>query len=263
MLVTQVDAIVVAGESAWCKRYGQQRQPVRLWLLRVLARVLKLDPILPPTEYVGIDAQHCEMQMIAKLQRLGVRVPRVLSADEGELVLSDLGPTLSALCKNEADPHRRYMMVKAGFDALTDLHRRGGYLNQAFARNMTLQWMDGRPQIGFIDFEQDPAEVMSMDAAQARDLLLYSYSTAYLLADDLDSFVELFQRHVRAESDLVQRWCALVIERLCPAIKLCGLVEKKLRLWRKACTRVKITAQSAWMFVCADAEVLFDVLSLI
>jgi tRNA A-37 threonylcarbamoyl transferase component Bud32 len=263
MSVTQVSPVVISGESAWRKCHGMQRQPMRLWLLRMVAKALRLDPLLPPTEHVGADAQRCEREMIGKLHQLGVRVPKIMRFTENELVLSDLGRTLSELCKAEKDCHQRYRMLKAGFDALLDLHQRGGYLNQAFARNMTLQWVDGRPQIGFIDFEQDPLEVMSLQAAQARDLLLYTYSTAYLLADDIDVFVDMFQHHLRLESKEVQRWSMAVIDRLSPLLKIGGFIEKKIRIWRDACITARTAVQSACVLVLPDVEVFFELFSVL
>jgi hypothetical protein len=58
------------------------------------------------------------------------------------------------------------------------VHVRGQHLSQAFDRNL-VQCPDG--VIGYIDFEDDPAEVMTLAECQARDWLSYLHSTAMML----------------------------------------------------------------------------------
>ena len=59
--------------------------------------------------------------------------------------------------------------------AIAAVHARGAYLSQAFARNL-MHCPDG--VIGFIDFEDDPGETLSIAECQARDWLSYLHSTA-------------------------------------------------------------------------------------
>jgi tRNA A-37 threonylcarbamoyl transferase component Bud32 len=65
-------------------------------------------------------------------------------------------------------------LVARGTRALVQVHRSGAYLGQAVARNIVLTGSG----VGFIDFEEDPLEVMSLGEAQARDWLLFSSSIA-------------------------------------------------------------------------------------
>lgn len=88
--------------------------------------------------------------MIRRLATLGVRVPHILEVGDRELLLSDLGATLAETCRREPDASRRRTLVAQGLDALHDLPGRGGYLSQAFARNLTLDAQG----IGFIDLEK-------------------------------------------------------------------------------------------------------------
>jgi hypothetical protein len=148
--------------------------------------------------------------MIRRLAGLGANVPEILHAGETELLLGDLGQTLSQACRDETNPAAREALVALGLSALLDLHLRGGYLSQAFARNMTLR--DGR--IGFIDLEEDPATLMSRAAAQARDVLFYAHSTARFLADRPGVHARLLAAHLAQENPAVRAEVAHTARRL-------------------------------------------------
>ena len=61
---------------------------------------------------------------------------------------------------------------------------------------------DGR--IGFIDLEEDPATMMSLAAAQARDVLFYAHSTARFLADRPGAHATLLSAHLAQETPAVR-----------------------------------------------------------
>jgi tRNA A-37 threonylcarbamoyl transferase component Bud32 len=171
-----VERIDHAGRPAWRKRHAGTERRFRLAALRLLARAGGLTPLLPPRPQSAAEACRTEQAMIARLSALGATVPEVLAVGDTELVLSDLGPTLAQACRRSDAAGRRALLAR-GFAALADLHTRGGHASQAFARNLVV---DG-PRIGFIDLEEDPATVMPLAAAQARDLLLFVHSTARFL----------------------------------------------------------------------------------
>jgi hypothetical protein len=201
----RTERIEFAGRPAWRKRYGPAERQRRMAALRWLADRLQLTPLRPPLPIGGEAACRTEQAMIARLAALGVRVPEVLASGPAELVLSDLGDTLSSRCKAEADPVLRAELLQRGFAALADLHRRGGYLSQAFARNLVA---DGG-QVGFIDLEEDPLTVMPLVAAQARDLLFYVHSTARFLP--IAAYAGLLDASICDEPEAVQaelRWVA-------------------------------------------------------
>lgn len=198
----RVKRIDTAGVRAWRKRYEYEPRRWRLALLRVFVDRLGIECLRPPAMLPPDEARATEKAMIARLQGFGCRVPQILAEDADAIVISDLGPTLASACKRESDAAARARLVESGLEALVDLHRRGGWLNQAFARNLTLS--DGR--IGFIDLDQDPSTVMDQPAAQARDLLLYAYSTVGYFGNDLPRYSELLSRQLASEStDVAQR----------------------------------------------------------
>lgn len=206
----RTERIRFKGRVAWRKRYGAPERRARMAALRWLARRLGASALIAPPPLDPEQACRTEREMIARLDGLGVRVPEVLAIRPTELVLSDLGPTLAIRCKREPDPDRREALVRSGFDALRELHARGGYLSQAFARNMV-----ATPEgIGFIDLEEDPCTAMPLPAAQARDVLLYVHSTARFLADRPERYAELLQAQVAEESPEVRAEISRVARRL-------------------------------------------------
>lgn len=220
MEAPRVERIDLDGRAAWRKRYGAPGRHKRLAVLRWVAHRLGADPLIAPLPLPADAACRTEQAMIGRLRRLGVHAPEILAAADAEIVLSDLGPTLSERCRAEPDPARRERLLAAGFAAIGDLHARGGYLSQAFARNLAL---DEAGRVGFIDLEEDPATVMPLAAAQARDVLLYVHSTARFLADAPERYAALLRRHIATEPVEVRAEVARVAQRLRWLAPLAGL----------------------------------------
>ncbi len=197
MAETRVQRVAESGQVTWRKTYSDGGRRRRIAVLRWVARRLGANALLAPIPLSPELACRTEQAMIRRLATLGARVPKILEVGERELLLSDLGATLAETCRRESDPSRRRELVSLGLDALHDLHRRGGYLSQAFARNLTLDAQG----IGFIDLEEDPATMMSMAAAQARDVLFYAHSTARFLTDLPGEHAHLLAEHLARESD--------------------------------------------------------------
>lgn len=188
----RVERLQLDGRTVWRKRYSAQGRGLRMALLRWVARRIGSVALLPPAPLDADAACATERGMIERLHALGARVPEIIDAGSRELVLSDIGPTLAATCRTTQSADEREALLAAGFAALSDVHARGGYLAQAFSRNLTI--LDGR--VGFIDLEQDPATIMPIAAAQARDTLFYVYSTARFLADDPTCYQRLLAAHL-------------------------------------------------------------------
>jgi len=188
------------GEIVWRKHYGNPGRRLRMAMLRWLARRLGLNALLAPLPLQAEAACTTEASMIARLAALGAHVPSVLEQGERHLLLSHLGPTLGLLCKREPDSEARARLLAHGFDALLDLHSRGGYVSQAVARNLTF---DGE-RVGFIDLEEDPRQMMPLAAAQARDALLWVQSSARFLADSPARYADLLADYLEREAPAVR-----------------------------------------------------------
>ena len=171
-----VESIVIAGRDAWLKAYAQDDgRRLSLGLLDALARRLDIEVLRPPPHPGGGAAKRIEARRIGELAALGVRVPRVLGEGDSTLLLSDLGTTLAAHLRAAEDACAVDALTTRVIDAIAAAHARGAYFGQLVPRNITL---DDSGRVGFIDFEEDPLEVMSLPQAQARDWLLFAFGMA-------------------------------------------------------------------------------------
>lgn len=221
MARTGVHAATWEGQRAWRKTYAEGGHRRRIAALRWVARRLGANALLAPIPLTAERACRTEQAMINRLAALGVRVPPLLQVGERELLLGDLGPTLAVVLRAEPDAGTRRDLVALGLGAIGEVHARGGYLSQAFARNLTL--LDGR--VGFIDLEEDPATTMSLASAQARDLLFYAHSTARFLAGQPGVHASLLRTHLQAVPGEVRAEVARTaraLRWLVPAARLLG-----------------------------------------
>jgi tRNA A-37 threonylcarbamoyl transferase component Bud32 len=168
-----VEPIVIEGQRAWLKQYGEGSRAVALGLLKFIANRFQLDALRPPPHRGGDAARETEARRLAELQAQGVNVPHVIGSGHASLVLGDNGTSFNT-CLRQADDAGRDVLVSAAMHAIAVAHAKGAYFGQPLPRNLT--W-DGA-NIGFIDFEEDPLEVMDLAQAQARDWLMFGYGVA-------------------------------------------------------------------------------------
>lgn len=151
------------------------RGPWRFRVLSALARVTR-NPLLRPVPAPGgAAAQATEVGRLRALASSGVQVPELMHQGPDYIVLRRVnGQPLQDRFTAEAEA--ALGAFKLGLDGLVDLHRRGQYLSQGFARNMLLT-----PEgLWYIDFEDDPLQVMDLPDAQARDLMSYLLSAVWI-----------------------------------------------------------------------------------
>lgn len=179
------EPIVIDGQRAWLKQYGEGGRALALGALTFVSRRLGLDALRPPPHRGGDAARAIEARRLAELRAQEVNVPEVIGQGHAALVLSDNGRSL-ATCLRETDDAGRDVLVSLALAAIAEAHRHGAYFGQPLPRNMTY---DGRA-VGFIDFEEDPLEVMDLAQAQARDWLMFGYGVAKYY----DGRLEVLQR---------------------------------------------------------------------
>ncbi|MEA5122302.1 hypothetical protein [Xanthomonas floridensis] len=167
------EPIVIAGQRVWLKQYRRGNRAVSLGALNFVARRWGLDALRPPPHRGGDAARDLEARRLGELQAQAVNVPRVVGCGQAALVLSDNGRSFAS-CLREADAPERDRLIALAVTAIADAHREGAYFGQPLPRNMTY---DGQA-VGFIDFEEDPLEVMDLAQAQARDWLVFGYGVA-------------------------------------------------------------------------------------
>ncbi|KAF1687516.1 serine/threonine protein phosphatase [Pseudoxanthomonas broegbernensis] len=223
-----VQSMRLAGRRAWIKRYGQGRRRLSLGSLDLVARKLDLPALRPPPHHGGPLAKETERRRIAELDALGVRVPEVLGENGDTLLLGDIGATLSTRLRAvRGDPQAMDGLVAKTIAAIADAHRRGAYLGQPLPRNITL---DAGGAIGFIDFEEDPLEVMPLEQAQARDWLLFAFGMAKYYHDRPEALARMLGEVMRAGPPQVGRHARHV------GMRLHGIARLARKLGRSART---------------------------
>ena len=173
-------------ERVWLKKAGPRHGKWGYRVMAAVARMARLDIIKPVPNPGGEAAIATEARRLKQLAAAGLRVPVVLAQQPDGLLISDLGESGRATVVLQerldqaaaAGPAALLSVWREGLAAIAAVHMRGQHLSQAFDRNL-VQCPDG--VIGYIDFEDDPAEVMTLAECQARDWLSYLHSTAMML----------------------------------------------------------------------------------
>ncbi len=154
-----------------------QRAPRGTWRYRLFdgfAQLARVPVLRAVPAHGGAHAQRTEVARLRKLAQAAVPVPQLLHVEDDFFVQRYLGASrLDALLRCD----EALLWWQRGLQCLVELHARGQYLSQAFARNFIAQG----ETLAMIDFEDDPLEVMSLEQAQARDWLAYLHSSARLI----------------------------------------------------------------------------------
>lgn len=182
-----VERVEFDGEPAWRKSYGGSPRRWRLKALDLVARMLKVPALRPPPHPVGMSACATEARRLRELAAHGVRVPDVLEQGPSHLVLEDMGETLAGRLRRSAPDEAGEWFARAAL-AVAEAHRHGTYLGQPQARNLVV---DASGQIGFLDFEEDPVQAMTLVDAQVRDWLVFMAGTARHIPQNEDELSEL------------------------------------------------------------------------
>lgn len=249
-----VQKFSLGGRTAWLKRYDPDNwlRPavVRLW--NGLASRLELAALRSPPRYAGEQAKEIELRRLEALRACGAPVPSILGEGPRSLILSDMGPTLAHRLKRLKSANDVDILVRQTVHAIGELHRHGGYLGQAFARNITV----GDTGVGFIDFEEDPSEIMSLAQAQARDWVLFTTGVGPYFTGRMDVLSELIREQASQAEPQVAREVHRIASRL-------GFLERTGRfLGRKASAMgAAIGAIRKGFATLALAAILVDVLS--
>ncbi|MGB0135186.1 serine/threonine protein phosphatase [Dokdonella sp.] len=195
--------LLLNDRKVWLKQYGSSRRRFTLGVLDRLARSLSIEPLRPPPHYSGDRALSNELRRVKELQAADVNVPDILGQGRATLLLADIGVSLSSCLKEaRSDKAKRDHLVFMAIDAIAGVHAKGLYLGSPEPRNMTF----GNECIGFLDFEEDPGEVMHRDVAQARDWLMFVHGVAKFYPEQHVKLAGLLQKGLdRANPDVTRR----------------------------------------------------------
>ena len=174
-------------ETLWVKRAGALNPRWRYRVMGALAKALKMPILTPVPNPGGHVAVATEVRRLQDFATRGLRAPQVLASCEEGFVMRHLGtpgadtPSLGNEMETAVPRGAAAVLAlwKQGLQAISKVHKAGTTLSQAFARNL-VRCPDG--VIGYIDFEDDPAAHLPLPVCQARDVLCYAHSTAWILA---------------------------------------------------------------------------------
>ncbi len=205
----------------WIKKAGPRNPQWRYTLLGVVSKALRIELLTPVPNLGGREAIAKEAQRLTALREAGLRVPQVLAVRPDGLMISDLalpGQRTVTIAEEIDSASLQGAMAtlrtwRDGLLAIASVHSRGAWLSQAFARNL-VRCNDG--EIGFIDFEDDPASALSIAQCQARDWFCYLHSTALSLrvAGALDVASPIWRDALKNESPEVRKLIAQGISRM-------------------------------------------------
>lgn len=176
------------GKVFWLKKSAPARGVFRYYALNLFSKLLRVPLLKAVPQKGGQIALDLEVKRINALSKNSILVPEIVAKDKGWILLKDLGESIIDDFKNNRqDKPRAQKLFTHCLVAIKQLHHKGQYMSQGFARNM-LKVSNEPVEIGFIDFEDDPLTVMNLAQAQARDLILFINSTARFFVKDRKFF---------------------------------------------------------------------------
>jgi len=200
------------GRAAWLKTAEGGGRRLRLYLLDLACRRLGVPALRPPPHLGGQASLVIEQRRLHQLAAQQVRVPQVLEASGHALILSDIGVTLASRLR-PAQADERARLVAAAAQAILCVHVAGGYLGQPFARNIML---DAQGEIGFIDFEEDPLQVMELTQAQVRDWLIFAAGVSRYFPQTGLELANILATALASVAPEVREQLAIAAQRLAP-----------------------------------------------
>lgn len=165
------------------------RGPLRFKVMKWLSQLTRNPLLQPVPAHGGARAQNTEVQRLKQLAAAGLPVPAVLHHASDYIALQFLaGDSLQHGLTQT--PELAMDLFDQGLSAIRNVHQQGQYLSQAFARNI----MVSSGQLWFIDFEDDPLEVMDLQQAQTRDWLAYLLSTIWMANAPQEALLQSWHR---------------------------------------------------------------------
>ena len=206
----------------WIKRQGDKVMPVFAALQGLAAAVFRL-PFLRRSPQLSPEAMQArEIARLKAFARAGFPVPRLVYTSATAMVMADAGPTMAEHMRRvHGDKAAHDALLVKGADALGLVHASGLCHGRPHVRDFFLA--DGA--VGFMDFEEDPASVMPLETAQARDVLLYFLVvTSFAASPGVTCPIALnaWLRHAPAAVQRELRALVSVASRILPFARLIG-----------------------------------------
>ena len=158
----------VGGEKVFVKKRSRPRNALGIHLQRLLCAATGIVLLRPPEKSPVGDIRH-EAATLARLAAGGIRVPDILHVEDDYFVMSDVGPSLEAVIRD--NPAEGDGLVRNALDELRRLHDLRFAHGGAQIKNMAVR----EGVIHFLDFEEVVPE-RHLEDFQVRDLFLFLFS---------------------------------------------------------------------------------------
>lgn len=174
-----------ADDGLWVKQAVPPK--ARIWhVLQKMVAACVPNPILRATvSSGGGNALRMEATRLQEFLDKGFHAPVVKAVNDEMLILGHLGPQLRDALDQMPDAGMRLDVMKAATRELARLHRSGLAHGRPYLRDMT--W-DG-VQVGFLDLEENPVNVMPLAAAQARDVWVFLSAASRFAREPAQKYV--------------------------------------------------------------------------
>lgn len=154
--------------------------------------------------------QDLEVKRLTDLAQAGVPVPQIILVREKWFVMTFLGEEhLFHLLVNPQEKPAQYYWQSC-LAAILAVHQKGAYLSYPAMRNIV--WYQNTP--AFIDFEDDPGAVLGCDLAQARDWMIYLYSSLYKVNLTPRKQAEIFWHYLQQDKSSIREMVLKVAKKI-------------------------------------------------
>lgn len=213
---TRVVSVEHAGRLFWAKRVVASKAGGWHRVQRFLSLLVPLK-ILRPTVPAGNGHElREEYRRLENFNKAGIRVPEILGFAGDYFVTAHAGDSLEQAIGKEACAAGRGLLLRRAAAALAALHKAGFCHGRPYLRDM---FVTATGEIGFFDLEENPALVMPLATAQARDFWIFTSSAAEWLPDEerqvfVDEYLRSAPEAARQQLFRLVRW----------AVPLCNML---------------------------------------
>lgn len=179
----RVERIPYQNGYAWVKHACYSKKTFWHRLQRILSYFIPLSILRPTVSLGGESALSHEINQLRKFKEYGLVVPHILEEFPDKIILSDIGLTLKEHLQKETSIEGRLLLLKNASRTLAEMHNLGLYHGRPHIKDIVYQ--PDTKQIGFLDLEENPLSVMSLNDAQDRDFWLFLCSCGRYIEHDV------------------------------------------------------------------------------
>jgi tRNA A-37 threonylcarbamoyl transferase component Bud32 len=189
----RVQSFAAGDGKIWVKQAVAQKATWWHGLQNAMAKIIPLRILRRTAGQGGAQNLAAEAERLQKISKAGFHVPVVHAVTPDYIVLSDAGTELKATLDRMSGLDERWPLLVLAARTLGDLHMAGYVHGRPHLKDFVYD-VHG-PRIGFLDFEEDPLDVMPSAQARARDIWLFLGSAARFVKDTPERLDDLYDAY--------------------------------------------------------------------